>query len=44
MSGYSEDVIASRGVLHPGLHYLAKPFAPEALLIKVREALGTTPG
>jgi CheY-like chemotaxis protein len=44
MSGYAEDVIASRGLLDPGLLYIAKPFASEALALKVREALGSTPG
>jgi len=43
MSGYAEDVIASRGLLDPGLLYIAKPFAPRALALKVREALGSTP-
>ena len=46
MSGYAEDVIASRGQLDPGLLYVAKPFTPEALALKVREALRvpTPPG
>ena len=44
MSGYAEDVIANRGLLDPGLLYIAKPFAPQALALKVREALGSTPG
>lgn len=44
MSGYAEDVIASRGLLDPGLQYIAKPFVSEALARKVREALGPTPG
>ena len=39
MSGYAEDVIANRGLLEAGLFYIAKPFAPEALARKVREAL-----
>jgi CheY-like chemotaxis protein len=43
-SGYSDDVIANRGVLNTGLSYLAKPFSPESLLGKVREVLETTPG
>ncbi|MGJ5813584.1 ATP-binding protein [Paludibaculum fermentans] len=38
-SGYAEAVIVSRGVLEPGLAYLAKPFAPGDLLRKVRQAL-----
>jgi PAS domain S-box-containing protein len=40
MSGYAEDIVTSRGLLDPGLFYIAKPFAPEALAEKVREALG----
>jgi PAS domain S-box-containing protein len=43
MSGYAEDLIASRGLLDPGLLYIAKPFVPEALALKVREALGSAP-
>lgn len=43
MSGYAEDVIASRGLLDPGLLYIAKPFSSEVLALKVREALGSTP-
>jgi signal transduction histidine kinase/CheY-like chemotaxis protein len=40
MSGYTANVIARQGVLDPGVAYLAKPFAPEALAGKVREVLG----
>jgi len=43
MSGYAEDVIASRGLLDPGLLHIPKPFASEALARKVREVLGSTP-
>jgi CheY-like chemotaxis protein len=39
MSGYTEDVIAHRGVIDPGLHYLPKPFTPRRLAEKVREVL-----
>jgi PAS domain S-box-containing protein len=38
-SGYSSDVIARQGVLEPGVAYLAKPFAPGELALKVREVL-----
>ncbi len=31
VSGYSDDVIADRGVLKPGVQYLAKPFTPVTL-------------
>jgi DNA-binding response OmpR family regulator len=39
MSGYTDDAIARHGVLEPGMHFLQKPFAPEELVRKVREAL-----
>lgn len=39
MSGYTDDVIAHRGVLEPGVHFIPKPFRPGALLAKVREVL-----
>ena len=39
MSGYAEDVIASRGVIPEGVHFLEKPFTGGALAAKVREAI-----
>jgi CheY-like chemotaxis protein len=39
MSGYTDDVLAYRGDLGPDINFLQKPFAPEALAKKVREAL-----
>ncbi len=42
MSGYSEQVMSSQGVLEPGLPFLAKPFTAQQLLTKVRSLLGST--
>ncbi len=39
VSGYTPDVIATRGVMDEGVHFLQKPFSLEALAGKVREAL-----
>jgi PAS domain S-box-containing protein len=39
MSGYTADIIASRGVLGQGVHFLQKPFSTRDLARKVREAL-----
>jgi PAS domain S-box-containing protein len=39
-TGYSWEVIADRGVLDEEVPYLAKPFTPDTLLAKVRQALG----
>jgi PAS domain S-box-containing protein len=39
MSGYTADVIAHRGVLEEGVHFLQKPFSIHNLAAKVREAL-----
>ena len=40
MSGYSSDIMASRGILEDGLTLVEKPFSPEQLVRKVREVLG----
>jgi two-component system, cell cycle sensor histidine kinase and response regulator CckA len=39
MSGYTADVIAHRGVLDQGLHFIQKPFSSKELASKVREAI-----
>jgi len=39
MSGYTASVIAGRGVLDEGMHFIQKPFSAEGLAVKVREVL-----
>ncbi len=39
-SGYSGDVLTTRGVTEPGVPYLAKPFTPLILSERVHEVLG----
>ena len=38
MSGYADE-ISKAGFLHPGLHFIEKPFTSNALALKVREVL-----
>ncbi len=40
MSGYTADILAPHGVLDDGTVFLEKPFTRQALLGKVKEALG----
>lgn len=42
MSGYTENVVTSGGLLEDGLAFLQKPFSPAALLHKIREVLSHT--
>jgi len=39
MSGYSDDIVSTGGVLEAGLAFLQKPFTPALLAQRVREAL-----
>ena len=39
MSGYTADIIAHRGVLEEGVHFVQKPFSIQALAAHVRQAL-----
>ncbi len=38
MSGYTDE-ISKAGFLHPGLHFIEKPFTSSSLAIKIREVL-----
>ncbi len=42
MSGYTYNVIAQDGTLEEGISFLQKPFTPQVLTEKVREALDRT--
>ncbi len=39
LSGYTRASVARKGLLEPGVPFLQKPFAPQALARKVRELL-----
>jgi len=43
MSGYTDNVITTGGMLEKGLAFLQKPFSPNTLVQKVREVLTPTP-
>jgi signal transduction histidine kinase len=38
MSGYTDE-ISKAGFLHPGLHFIEKPFTSNSLVLKIREVL-----
>ena len=40
MSGYTDNVIAHKGILDRGIHFLNKPLVPSILTKKIREVLG----
>jgi CheY-like chemotaxis protein len=42
MSGFTADVIAHRGVLDSGVHFIQKPFSVMDLAVKMRDALSET--
>jgi DNA-binding response OmpR family regulator len=44
VSGYSNEIISSRGVLSDGIHLLRKPFTGDELLDKVRVVLDARAG
>ena len=39
MSGYTDDIIAHRGVLDEGVHFIQKPFSMQALFEKICDVL-----
>ena len=40
MSGYTSDIIASKGVLESGMNFLMKPFNMTSLNDKIKDVLG----
>jgi len=43
MSGYTENVIADRGIIKPDMNYLTKPIVRDLLAHKIREVLDSSP-
>jgi two-component system cell cycle sensor histidine kinase/response regulator CckA len=41
MSGYTADIIAHRGVLDEGVHFIQKPFSSQGLAVAVQNVLNT---
>jgi PAS domain S-box-containing protein len=44
MSGYTNDIIATEGILEKDTNFLGKPFPPRTLALKVREVLDSRNG
>jgi hypothetical protein len=42
ISGYTDDDVLRRGLLHDGAPFLQKPFTADALALRVREVLDST--
>jgi len=40
-SGYTDDIITTKGVLEDGLAFISKPINPMDLLKRIRELLGS---
>lgn len=43
MSGYTENIIATNGILKDGVNFIPKPFSRKALLTQVRRVLDSLP-
>ncbi|MBF0507247.1 MAG: response regulator [Nitrospirae bacterium] len=39
MSGYTDDIIAKKGILEEGFDFISKPIHPDTLMRKIREVL-----
>ena len=44
MSGYSSDIVARRGIMELGMHFIQKPFDMAGLNLKIQETLQTPRG
>ena len=44
MSGYSSDIVAKRGIMELGMHFIQKPFDMEGLNLKIQETLQAAQG
>ena len=39
MSGYTDEIINSQGILEEGLNFISKAALPDEILLKIREVL-----